>query len=409
MASVTVDEDNRPVEDWQTGGPGTSEPGPDPEQNGGNDGVFGDTSDAGGPQQNTNSGTRSGSDDGGGRPPEDTPNPGPPNESDIVGTVDEDGTNQGGNGQNQQDPRGFAMPGAGGVTGWGQGAGTSGRAGAIDPRTGSEYEATTREVQDEELVANQLTDLLDSDSRYIRQARNRGLAAANARGGLGGTMQAAASTAAAIRAGLPIATADAQAFRDAAAQNMNALNQFGLANMQRATQIAMANLDARTRVQTTAMNNASNQAIAKLQSMTQLQNTALQGEIQARLAEQQFMITQVLNAEQHGYAMEQTALQGEYNLANTQMQGEYNLDATQLQGDIQYRIQRETNYTNQAMSAMDVYFQRLDNLNGMEMDDAARERARQQYYNDYVSQMNFLNSLYPDVDPISIVEPPGDG
>lgn len=389
MAVVTIDDEDRPVEGTEPGGPYGDVPAA-PNQNPGAPGATHEDPNNPGIFDNV-----------GAEPRPDHDQPQPP--ADTPATEDPPATDT----PTGAPPPGFAMPGATGVEGWGQGAGTGGRGGRIDPRTGEEYTATTREVQPEELVANQLNDLLDSDSRYMRQARNRGLAAANARGGLGGTMQAAASMSAAIRAGLPIATADAQAYRDAAAQNMNALNQFGLANMQRATQIAMANLDASTRIQTTAMNNASNQAIAKLQSMTQLQNTALQGEIQARLAEQQFMITQVLNAEQHGYRMEETALQGEYGLANTQMQGEYGLDQTQLQGDINFRIQRETNYTNQALSIMNTYYSRLDALNNIDMDDNARQRAMTQYYNDYITGLNFINSLYPDVPPINVIPPPG--
>jgi VCBS repeat-containing protein len=309
------------------------------------------------------------------------------------------------------------MPGAPPVGGTGN-AGVNERAHQANLNAGGEYTATTREVQDNELVGHQLSELLDSDSRYINQARASGLAQANARGGLGGTMGVQAAVQAAIRNGLPIAQADAQAYRDAAAQNMNALNQFGLANMQRVAQLEMANLDANTKVQVQGMANASQQAIAKLQAMTQLQNTALQGEIQARLADQQYLINQVLNWEQHGYRMEQlglegeyrlmdTELRGEYNLAQTDLQGQYNLAGVDRQGEWNYHTARETNYTNQAVNNLNAYYQRLDNLNGIEMDDAARRRAEEQYYNDYVSQMNLLNSLYPDIAPISMAPPPG--
>jgi hypothetical protein len=58
---------------------------------------------------------------------------------------------------------------------------------------------------------------------------------------------------------------------------------------------------------------------------------------------------------------------------------------------------------------MDTYFARLDALNGREMDDAARQRAREQYYNDYITSLNFHNSLYPDVEPIGVIPDPGGG
>ena len=93
--------------------------------------------------------------------------------------------------------------------------------------------ATTRQVTGDELVENRLTGLLAGNSKFITQARQRGLELG---GGLGGSTGIQAAVGAAIAAGLPIATADAQAFRDAASENMNALNQFGLANIQRRTQ-----------------------------------------------------------------------------------------------------------------------------------------------------------------------------
>lgn len=82
-----------------------------------------------------------------------------------------------------------------------------------------------REVQQKELVATQLNDLLDSDSRYIQNARRRAMEQANSRGLLNSTASAGAAERAAIEAGMGIATADANAYRSSGDQNFAALSQ----------------------------------------------------------------------------------------------------------------------------------------------------------------------------------------
>lgn len=93
-------------------------------------------------------------------------------------------------------------------------------------------------------VQNQLNNLTASDSRYIGQARNSAAAEAAARG-LGNSSYAAGNAeAAAIRAALPIATADAGMFAQAALANQEALNRQQLADQQNQTSIATANIGA---------------------------------------------------------------------------------------------------------------------------------------------------------------------
>lgn len=254
---------------------------------------------------------------------------------------------------------------------------------------------TTREVQDNELVSNQLNSLLASDSQYMRQARLAGLSMG---GGLGGTAGIRGAVGEAIRRGLPIATADAQAFRDAAAQNMNALNQFTLATMQRITSLELGNLDAATRIQTTKMNNAMQAAVAKLNAatsiklanldaQTKVRITELNGLIQERLSNLAFEQNKILNDQQNAARLEQIAVQGEYNLAGYQMQA----DAT-----------REANYINAVMQAYDGALNRLSALDGIEMDDAARRRAEEAVWQGAGALFDLLNHLYPDADPITI-------
>lgn len=108
----------------------------------------------------------------------------------------------------------------------------------------SQFEPTTREVQDEELVSHQLQQLLESDSPYMQNALQRGAEMANDRGALSSSIFAGAAQRAAIEAALPIASADAKAYITAASENMAALNQNTLAKMSAATNMVIANTQA---------------------------------------------------------------------------------------------------------------------------------------------------------------------
>ena len=262
------------------------------------------------------------------------------------------------------------------------------------PRQETGYKANTREVQDNELVSSQLEGLLAGDSKYMKQARQEGLELG---GGLGGTSGIRAAYGAAIKAGMPIAAADAQAFRDAASQNMDALNQFGLANIQRATQLDLGTMDANTRIKTTAMNNVAqtniakmqditNRDIAKLDADTRLRVTEMNGQIQKRLADDAFVHSQFLNDQVHGNEMEQIALRGEYDLA-----GQAELVAAQ----------DNTNYLNSYLGSYDSTLAQIAALNGIEMDDDARERANQAIWDGFDGMILLINALYPNAEPIT--------
>lgn len=261
------------------------------------------------------------------------------------------------------------------------------------PGTETGFDATTREVQDNELVSNQLTGLLAGDSKYMRQARQEGLELG---GGLGGTQGIRSAYSSAIKAGMPIAIADAQAFRDAAAQNMDALNSFGLANIQRQTQLELGTMDANTRLQTTAMNNAAQMSIAKMQDITardlgnlsaatQLAVTELNGDIQARLANQAFNYDRILNDELNQDRLEQIDRSGAIDLEKQ---------------EALIAANREANYLQNYLTTYDQYLSRLDALNGIEMDDAARARAQQAITEGFEGEAALMAALYPEVEPI---------
>ncbi len=71
-------------------------------------------------------------------------------------------------------------------------------------------------------VAGQLTSLLDSDSKYIQQARLAAAEQSQSRGLLNSSMAAGAGEAAAIREGLPIAQQDAKAYEQAQLKQQDA-------------------------------------------------------------------------------------------------------------------------------------------------------------------------------------------
>lgn len=113
---------------------------------------------------------------------------------------------------------------------------------AYDPRIGagalpagiygSQNRAYVRNVQGNELVRDQLTGLLKrGSSAYVDNARLRGEEFAANRGLLNSSIAAGTSERAAIEGALPIATSDAQAYRDAASENQKYLNEKQLADM----------------------------------------------------------------------------------------------------------------------------------------------------------------------------------
>ena len=257
--------------------------------------------------------------------------------------------------------------------------------------------AHQREVQDNELVSEHMNSLLASDSKFIQDARRQGLEQANALGGLGGTAGIGAAQQSAMRAALPIAEADAQAFRTAATENLEALNRFSQLNHQRATQLELGQIDAKTRLETTKigasvtwasnqLNAATQRDIAKLDSETKLRVTEMSGAIQERMADLNYKYSAMLNEQQNNYGLQNTALQGEYLLQQEAMRN---------------KMQRETNYLSQATGIYDSFMNQLAQLNGVEMDAAAKSAAIKTITQGAQNMYALLNSLFPDMNPIT--------
>lgn len=90
---------------------------------------------------------------------------------------------------------------------------------------GSDGRAYTGNVQGSELVENRLTNLLQKKNPYIQNAQQRGLQAAAKRGLMNSSIAAGSAERAAIEAGMPIASADAQTYLQTRMQNQQDLNQ----------------------------------------------------------------------------------------------------------------------------------------------------------------------------------------
>lgn len=141
----------------------------------------------------------------------------------------------------------YGSSGSGGGFGGGGGGGS---------RSGGQVNATTRTVQANETVADQLARLTRGDSAYIQGARNRADRASASRGLLSSGMAMGNAEAAAIDAGLPIAAQDAAWYGRTAADNMDAVNQAAIESANNATQLSSTSMSVNAGLRQAAMRNA---------------------------------------------------------------------------------------------------------------------------------------------------------
>lgn len=146
------------------------------------------------------------------------------------------------------------MPGTYTETSTSTGGGTTMR---YDPRIGNaalptgiygaQNRAYTRDVQNPELAQQQVANITSQQSPLMRNAAMQGTRRANSRGMLNSSMAAESAQNAVIEAATPLALSDAQAYREAAGQNLQYLNQRDIENMQDRT--ARAGIGAQIRSQ----------------------------------------------------------------------------------------------------------------------------------------------------------------
>lgn len=143
----------------------------------------------------------------------------------------------------------LALPNQGNSGGGGSTTTTTGGGGGTtmnyDPRIGNAAlpggiygaanRAYVRDVRNPELAQTQVANITNQASPLMRNAEMRGLRRANERGMLNSSMSSEAAQNAVIEAATPLALSDAQAYREAAGQNLQYLNQRDIADMQNQT------------------------------------------------------------------------------------------------------------------------------------------------------------------------------
>lgn len=271
----------------------------------------------------------------------------------------------------------------------------------------NQFDPVTREVQEEELTSFQLEQLLSGDSAYMQDARRRGLEFAGSRGALNSSVAAGASQRAAIQAGAPIAQADAQAYIRAASENLAAVNNNILAKMNASVAMATTNAQVSGSLAGARLANDSRERIAETQLNAQyvmqqaqfvqqqfLQQMDIEG--RSRLMGEEFGFNRTLQRDQFGF---NTALQDDrfaHDIFIEETFGQPRFEAQMLFN--QSSLQAQT-YTN----LMANYAQGIASMNGIEMDDAARQRG-QQFWEDYLqSGLSYISNLsntsnWPDFD-----------
>jgi len=183
--------------------------------------------------------------------------------------------------------------------------------------TGSGPAAVTRTVNDNELTSANLQKLLQSNSPYLQQARDKAMLTANSRGLVNSTLAAGAGESAAIDAALPIASADAGTYTTAARDNQSATNNFNLADRQAANQSALAAAQAQMQAQMNDINSTRQENLSDRQFMQQGQRQQEQNNFAAGQTDkaQQFQAGQTDKSQQ--FQMEQ--LKQNMNLAYDKM------------------------------------------------------------------------------------------
>ena len=183
---------------------------------------------------------------------------------------------------------------------------------------GTDGRAYTGSVQGNELVSNQLSSLLAQDGRYIQNARNRGLQAASRRGLGNSSIAAGSSERAALEAGLPIATADAQTYYSTRSQNQQDLNQNLMQEREISNRMLEAGLNRDMQSSQRDQDRADAASSRQLQLQMQRENLAYQGEQEGLSRQQQEFMSrlgydQTLGVNQQNYGFDLGRMSSDYN------------------------------------------------------------------------------------------------
>lgn len=207
---------------------------------------------------------------------------------------------------------------------------------------GTDGRAYTRQVQGDELVANQLGTLMNREGAYLSNARRRGLEQSNSRGMLNSSIAAGAAERAGIEAAMPIAAADAATYGRAQTENMGALNEAQMQQRDIMNQQEMARWNSLTAGQSAGMQAqiAREQMAAELQS--QREQLAYQGEQAGLDRYHQLGMSNTEFGQQMGLQSNQYGLQDYYGARQDQRNFGYQVAS----GMIGQQIQDQSNWFN---------------------------------------------------------------
>ena len=273
------------------------------------------------------------------------------------------------------------------------------------------HQAETREVTDDELVENRLTNLLRSDNKYIQQARRDGAAIAAERGALNSSMFADHSQAAAIRAAGAVAEPDANAYRMAASENMAAKNALINNKLAAATQITTAGISAGATVRA-----------AEINAEASIYMQELQQEHQKAMAQMshQFNVDMFDRTAGHDTFMERLRQEGrieltdltysqqrllqaagfDHDLVMSELSFDQKVALEETFGDPRFYAQLDFNRTTAQQQAgltlMGVYASIIQSMNGLDMDSAAFARGQEFATSLYDAGLQLLKGLWGD-------------
>jgi len=143
------------------------------------------------------------------------------------------------------------------------------------------------------LVENRLGNLLSRDNPYIQSFRRRGIQGASRRGLLNSSIAAGGAERAAIEAGLPIASADAQTFLQTRMQNQQDLNQNLMQERDIANRMLEAERNSLSAAEAMRLGQQDAEADRRLRLQLQREGLAFQGEQSGLDRQQQEMINRL--------------------------------------------------------------------------------------------------------------------
>lgn len=174
----------------------------------------------------------------------------------------------------------------------------------IDPPDVTMPDPTTNELSDSSTVADQLNQLLASDSDYLEQGRQQGLMHASQRGLQNSTLAAQAGEQARIAQALPIASQDAQANLSQDQLNQNTINQFALNEMDHYQSMIERAQQGDINAQLQLDQYGFNSALSMQENIQRLEQLAAEGDIQAGHMLLAFNYDTMMAGIQQGYALD---------------------------------------------------------------------------------------------------------